>query len=621
MIGDLLKQVIRMSGTVDGHADTSCLHPETAGCGIRPGFSLSLCQTAVFLFLWYLCAGAANTVEANEITGISASQNRDFTRIVIELSDVPHYSYSSGANGLEYTVRIHDIESPKKKYGMATITRNSVLSSVKKGSGKNEVFYVLTLKQPVVPKFTAYRAAQGRNAKLVMEFPQTLNSSGGNQKTAVSQISGRKVENGTSTGASKVTSSGNSQRNRLSGSHEPAVPVINTPAKVENVSGLSASGNKKTATGTVSSGKTSTGGGRVSGDRKLDELEAALFDTLNEASDNNDPTETLEQRLSTPEPPKPAHSTRKDKNTCVVVVDPGHGGKDPGAIGGKGTYEKSVTLGISRYLIEYLDGDKTLSGYLTRSGDRFIDLGERSKIARKRKADMLISIHADSAYNTEANGASVLVLSKDRADRENDKITAGDQKKLIGGAGDAINHMCGENKYLKDCSFVVDLASSSSMNYGFELANKLLSRLKRVTRLHKKTPISRSLAVLKAPDIPSLLVETGYLSNPDEEKLLATDKYRRRLAYAIYLGIKDFVEANPSVCLNTSSSITPIASGGTKRSNRSAAGSKQPVYHVVKKGEYLAGIARKYGVTMEHIRNLNNLKQSQVNVGQRLRIK
>ena len=253
--------------------------------------------------------------------------------------------------------------------------------------------------------------------------------------------------------------------------------------------------------------------------------------------------------------------------------------------------------------------------------DRFIDLGERSKIARKRKADMLISIHADSAYNTEANGASVLVLSKDRADRENDKITAGDQKKLIGGAGDAINHMCGENKYLKDCSFVVDLASSSSMNYGFELANKLLSRLKRVTRLHKKTPISRSLAVLKAPDIPSLLVETGYLSNPDEEKLLATDKYRRRLAYAIYLGIKDFVEANPSVCLNTSSSITPIASGGTKRSNRSAAGSKQPVYHVVKKGEYLAGIARKYGVTMEHIRNLNNLKQSQVNVGQRLRIK
>ncbi len=472
-----------------------------------------------------------------------------------------------------------------------------------------------------MPKFTAYRAAQGRNAKLVMEFPQTLNSSGGNQKTAVSQISGRKVENGTNTGVSKVTSSGNSQRNRLSGSHEPAVPVINTPAKVENVSGLSASGNKKTAAGTVSSGKTSTGGGRVSGDRKLDELEAALFDTLNEASDNNDPTETLEQRLSTPEPPKPAHSTRKDKNTCVVVVDPGHGGKDPGAIGGKGTYEKSVTLGISRYLIEYLDGDKTLSGYLTRSGDRFIDLGERSKIARKRKADMLISIHADSAYNTEANGASVLVLSKDRADRENDKITAGDQKKLIGGAGDAINHMCGENKYLKDCSFVVDLASSSSMNYGFELANKLLSRLKRVTRLHKKTPISRSLAVLKAPDIPSLLVETGYLSNPDEEKLLATDKYRRRLAYAIYLGIKDFVEANPSVCLNTSSSITPIASGGTKRSNRSAAGSKQPVYHVVKKGEYLAGIARKYGVTMEHIRNLNNLKQSQVNVGQRLRIK
>lgn len=621
MIGDLLKQVIRMSRMTDSRADTARFHQETAGCGGRSGFSLSLCQTAVFLFLWCLSDGALNIVEANEITGISASQNRDFTRIVIELSDIPHYSYSSGANGLEYTVRIHDIESPKKKYGVATITRTSVLSSVKKGSGKNEVFYVLTLKQPVVPKFTAYRAAQGRNAKLVMEFPQTVNSSGDSRKTAVSDI---KVESRANTGGSKVTQSGNSQKNRPSGSQ--TVSGRNTSPKAENGSGSSVTGGKKTAAGTVSSGKTSTGGGRVSGDRKLDELEAALFDTLNEASDNNDPTETLEQRLSTPEPPKPAHSTRKDKNTCVVVVDPGHGGKDPGAIGGKGTYEKNVTLGISRYLIEYLDGDKTLSGYLTRTGDRFIDLGERSKIARKRKADMLISIHADSAYNTEANGASVLVLSKDRADRENDKITAGDQKKLIGGAGDAINHMCGENKYLKDCSFVVDLASSSSMNYGFELANKLLSRLKRVTRLHKKTPISRSLAVLKAPDIPSLLVETGYLSNPDEEKLLATDKYRRRLAYAIYLGIKDFVEANPSVCLNTSSSITPISTGrqsagGTGNGSRSSAATKHPVYHVVKKGEYLAGIAKKYGVSIEHIRNLNNLKKSQVNVGQRLRIK
>ena len=523
---------------------------------------------------------------ANDIVGIKASQTKDYTRIIIETEEAPKYSYSVSQNGTEYTVRIMNIANPKKKYGMATITSSSVLQSVKRGSGNQEVFYVFGLKKPVTPTINTYRNTGSSGAKLIMEFPH-------------SQTESDKRKNLTGVSAVKVHAA------KDSGNGGGTDPV---KVSVATASQHSVTGSLQGRTPAKSGKKTDS-----------EELEAALFDTLNEASDNDDPTESVEKRLSNPEPPKPVHNTRKNQNTCVVVIDPGHGGKDPGAIGKKGTYEKNVTLGVSKYLLEYLNGDRSLTGYLTRSTDKFIALGDRSKIARTRKADMLISIHADSAANSEANGASVLVLSKDRADRENDKITARDQTKLIGGAGDAINHMCGENKYLKDCSFVVDLASSSSMNYGFELANKLLGRLKMITRLHKKTPISRSLAVLKAPDIPSLLIETGYLSNADEERLLATDKYRRRLAYGIYLGIKDFVEANPSVCLNgtsTASSGTSGASGGT-----SGVSHGKGTVHVVRKGENLTVIARKYGVSVSSIEKLNNIRSGQVYVGQKLRIK
>lgn len=542
--------------------------------------------------LCVLLGMTATFAEANDITGIKASQTKDSTRIIIETEDAPKYSYSVSQDGTEYTVRIMNIGNPKKKYGMATITSGSILKSVKRGSGKQEVFYVFGLKKPVTPTFNSYRNSSGSGAKLVMEFPHNQTEADRKKLLPVKPA-----------GATAVT---RTDSNKSEGQNRKTNPqTVNRPES-ENLNSLVA---------------TAPNAGKSAQKSDMEVLEDALFDTLNEASDNDDPSESVEKRLSNPEPPKPVHNARKNKNTCVVVIDPGHGGKDPGAIGKNGTYEKNVTLGISKYLLEYINGDKTLTGYLTRSNDKFIALGDRSKIARTRKADMLISIHADSAANSEANGASVLVLSKDRADRENDKITARDQTKLIGGAGDAINHMCGENKYLKDCSFVVDLASSSSMNYGFELANKLLGRLKMITRLHKKTPISRSLAVLKAPDIPSLLIETGYLSNNDEERLLATDKYRRRIAYGIYLGIKDFVEANPSVCVNTASSVSSSAPSKTSGSAGRTSGSKASVVHVVKKGENLTVIAKKYGVSVASLKKLNNLRTGQVNVGQRLRIK
>ncbi len=554
------------------------VYPERLPAMFKP---LSLFSAVSFFFAALaLHLLAFSSAAANEIMGIKAFQTKDYTRIVIETSEQPRYTYRASAGGLEYTVRITDIDNPAKKYGMATITRSSILNSVKRGSGKKEIFYVFGLKKTTSPIFNTYKGA-GRSYNIIIEFPH-------NAAPKAAAPAARPA---------KPAAPAKPAPAAKGGSGGKAAPAKPAPAKPAPAKPADAQDSK------------------IKSDNEA--LEAALFETLNEESDadaSDEPAKSVEQILSNPEPPKPSRQTRKNQNTCIVVVDPGHGGKDPGAVGKSGLYEKNVTLGISKFMVEYLNGDKFLTGYLTRSTDRFIELGERSKIARAKKADMLISIHADSAQNRKARGASVLVLSKDRADRENDKINARDQTRLIGGAGDAINHMCGENKYLKDCSFVVDLASSSSMNYGFELANKLLTRLKMITRLHKRTPISRSLAVLKAPDIPSLLIETGYISNPDEEKLLRSDKYRRRVAYAIYQGVRDFVEANPSVCLNGG------AQGGAQSSGK-AGSSSGSLYYTVRKGDNLTVIARRHGVTVAGLKKLNGLKSGQVNVGQKLRIR
>ncbi|MCO6545466.1 MAG: N-acetylmuramoyl-L-alanine amidase [Gilliamella sp.] len=227
----------------------------------------------------------------------------------------------------------------------------------------------------------------------------------------------------------------------------------------------------------------------------------------------------------------------------VIAVDAGHGGKDSGAIGKNKLYEKTVTLSIAKKLTKLLNKDPNFKGVLTRSSDNFISVSQRSEIARKNKANLLVSIHADAAPNRNATGASIWVLSTKRADTELGRWLEQDEKQsqLLGGAGDALSD--DHDPHLSQA--VLDLQFSYSQRVGYELAKQVLKEMKGITKLHKSAPEHASLGVLRSPDIPSILVEVGFISNEGEERLLSSNAHQNKIAKAIYQGIKNYVKQNP----------------------------------------------------------------------------
>ncbi|OCG19875.1 hypothetical protein A9G22_08880 [Gilliamella sp. App2-1] len=227
----------------------------------------------------------------------------------------------------------------------------------------------------------------------------------------------------------------------------------------------------------------------------------------------------------------------------MIAVDAGHGGKDSGAIGKNKLYEKTVTLSIAKKLTSLLNKDPNFKGVLTRSSDNFISVSQRSEIARKNKANLLVSIHADAAPNRSATGASIWVLSTKRADTELGRWLEQEEKQsqLLGGAGDALSD--DHNPHLSQA--VLDLQFSYSQQVGYKLAKHVLKEMEGIIKLHKSVPEHASLGVLRSPDIPSILVEVGFISNEGEEKLLGSNAHQNKIAKAIYQGIKNYVKQNP----------------------------------------------------------------------------
>lgn len=245
--------------------------------------------------------------------------------------------------------------------------------------------------------------------------------------------------------------------------------------------------------------------------------------------------------VSTPAPVK-YKSMPKGSKQVVIAIDAGHGGKDPGAIGKNGYKEKDVTLSVAKKLYQRLEADPMFKPAMTRDGDYFISVGGRSEVARKKGANMLVSIHADSAPNSSARGASVWVLSNRRANSELGSWLEQREKQseLLGGAGDALS---GADPYLSQA--VLDLQFGHSQRVGYDVAVQVIQQLRKVGNIHKKTPEHASLGVLRSPDIPSILVETGFISNAAEEQLLKSNEFQDAVAEAIHLGLRQYFLANP----------------------------------------------------------------------------
>ena len=224
----------------------------------------------------------------------------------------------------------------------------------------------------------------------------------------------------------------------------------------------------------------------------------------------------------------------------TIVLDPGHGGEDPGAIGRGGSYEKNVTLSVARRLKEKIDATPNMRSVLTRDGDYFIPLQQRVGKARRVQADLFVSVHADAFIKTTARGSSVFVLSETGASSSAARWLANKENSadLVGGV-----NLGAKDPYL--ARTLLDLSQTATINDSLKLGKDVLGELGRINTLHKGQVEQAGFAVLKAPDIPSILIETAFISNPEEEARLNDEVYQDRMADAILKGIRRYFAKNP----------------------------------------------------------------------------
>lgn len=224
----------------------------------------------------------------------------------------------------------------------------------------------------------------------------------------------------------------------------------------------------------------------------------------------------------------------------IIAIDPGHGGTDPGAIGRKGTREKDVTLAISRRLKQLIDAEPGMRAVLTRDEDQFVQLRDRIVRATKQKADLFISVHADSVHDHNVSGSSVYVLSSGRATNEAARMLADREN-----AADLMGGVSLEDKDTMLASVLLDLSQGASMSASIEAADKVLGQLDRIGNVLDRGVKHASLKVLTSPDMPSMLVETAFISNPREEARLKDPAHQQKLAEAILAGVRTYFYDNP----------------------------------------------------------------------------
>ena len=282
----------------------------------------------------------------------------------------------------------------------------------------------------------------------------------------------------------------------------------------------------------------------------------------------------------------------------VIAIVAGHGGEDPGSIGARGTYEKKVTLSIAKKLERLINNRAGLKAVMIRTGDYYVNHNRKIELARKNKADLLISIHADAFTSTQPHGASVLVQSTRRANSEFTRWIANRQKEseLLGGAGETIRKTTDKNLAFT----LADMKKEHTMGSSYTFAEHVIKQLKKVTKMHKSKPEGLSLAVLKSSDIPSVLIETGFISNPQEERNLTSSTHQQKLARAIYTAVDSYFGSNPP--------------------DGSLYASTRLHQHKIRRGESLSTIAQRYKVSVTSLKNKNNLRSNVIKIGQVLTI-
>jgi N-acetylmuramoyl-L-alanine amidase len=292
---------------------------------------------------------------------------------------------------------------------------------------------------------------------------------------------------------------------------------------------------------------------------------------------------------------------KKKDRRIIVAIDAGHGGEDPGALGPRRVREKVVVLQLAKKIKKLFDGNPNFQGELVRSGDYYLAHRKRTQIARDKQADFFISIHADAFTDPSAHGASVYALSTTGATSEQARYLADKENRadLIGGASSL--SLDGRDEVL--AGVLLDLSMNATLRRSLDAGDYVLKNMGTVARLHKKKVEQAGFLVLKSPDIPSLLLETGFISNPNEAQKLSTSGYQNKMAQAIFEGIEQYFLDNP-----------PPGTLLAKNGNR-----VDRIY-VVAPGDTLSEIAVRFNVSMKKIKRYNKMSSNKIRVGKKIKI-
>ncbi|WKJ91811.1 N-acetylmuramoyl-L-alanine amidase [Methylomonas montana] len=334
--------------------------------------------------------------------------------------------------------------------------------------------------------------------------------------------------------------------------------------------------------------------------------------------------------------------TKAKGRNIVVAIDAGHGGKDVGAQGANGTQEKDVVFAIAKNLEGLVNSQPGMKAVMIRDGDYFVKLNERRRIARTAKADLFVSIHADAFSDSQAHGASVYTLANKGASSAGAGWLADSENAVDGAAG------AGEDRDETLASVLMDLSSKAAKEASQNIGNKVLRSVKSVGHLHRSAVQKAGFVVLKSPEIPSILVETAFISNPEEERRLKTHAYQHKMASAVFSGIvghfKQYAPADTMMAqLNRSTKSKavqlaaldkddsmpaakpkteqkPVLAAREVDANPTQVASNTANQHVINRGETLSGIAQQYGISMRALRLANAMNDGNVRIGQVLQI-
>ena len=298
----------------------------------------------------------------------------------------------------------------------------------------------------------------------------------------------------------------------------------------------------------------------------------------------------------------PREERPREQRRIVVAIDPGHGGEDPGAIGPGGTREKDVVWAISREIKRIIDQDPAFETVLTRTGDYYIGLRQRVELARRARADLFVSIHADAYRTPQPRGSSVYVLSQRGATSESARWLADSENRadLIGGV-EGVLTLADKDDIL--AGVLVDLSMTATLSESLRAGSRVLQGMGQINRLHRRNVEQAGFLVLKSPDMPSMLVEAGFISNPQEETRLRDPAYQRQMASQIANAILDYFREDPP-----------------PNSVLAARQASEPRSYTVQRGDTLSVIAQRERVDIRELRRINNLNSDVIRVGQTLRI-